>query len=71
MIKKFVAAAAVTGGLLLAGAGTASAADLGAEGDGNGINVQAPIYVPINVCGISIPVVAAENPFEGNVCVNG
>ena len=76
MIKKIVAAAAATGGLVLAGAGLA-VADSGAQGAAvhspgvlSGNVVQIPIHIPINVCGNSINVIAALNPTGGNVCIN-
>ncbi|MFE2495201.1 chaplin ChpH [Streptomyces scopuliridis] len=77
MIKKVVAAAAVTGGLVLAGAGMA-VADAGAQGAAigspgvlSGNVVQIPVHVPVNVCGNTISVIGLLNPAFGNVCVNG
>ncbi|GHJ38711.1 chaplin [Streptomyces sp. TS71-3] len=76
MIKKVVAAAAVTGGLVLAGAGVASAdagavgGALGSPGVIAGNNVQAPVHVPVNVCGTNVSVVGVFNPADGNACVN-
>ncbi|WKK22741.1 chaplin [Streptomyces olivoreticuli] len=76
MLKKVAAAAAATGGLVLAGAGIA-AADAGAQGAAvnspgvvSGNVIQAPIDVPVNVCGNSINVVGLLNPTFGNKCVN-
>ncbi|MEU3252080.1 chaplin ChpH [Streptomyces sp. NPDC006997] len=76
MIKKIVAAAAATGGLVLAGAGLA-AADSGAQGAAvhspgvaSGNVVQAPIHIPVNVCGNTISVIGVLNPAFGNVCIN-
>ncbi|MGW2510274.1 chaplin ChpH [Streptomyces scopuliridis] len=76
MIKKVVAAAAVTGGLVLAGAGMA-VADAGAQGAAigspgvlSGNVVQIPVHVPVNVCGNTISVIGLLNPAFGNVCVN-
>ncbi|MEU3223827.1 chaplin ChpH [Streptomyces sp. NPDC006976] len=76
MIKKIVAAAAVTGGLVLAGAGMA-VADSGAQGAAigspgvlSGNVVQVPVHVPVNVCGNTIDVIGLLNPAFGNVCVN-
>ncbi|MER8072348.1 chaplin ChpH [Streptomyces sp. NPDC094034] len=76
MIKKVVAAAAVTGGLVLAGAGMA-VADAGAQGAAigspgvlSGNVVQVPVHVPVNVCGNTISVIGLLNPAFGNVCVN-
>ncbi|MFB6506140.1 MULTISPECIES: chaplin [unclassified Streptomyces] len=76
MIKKVVAAAAVTGGLVLAGAGMAVAdsgaqgAALGSPGVISGNTIQVPIHVPLNVCGNTINVVGLLNPTFGNTCVN-
>jgi len=76
MIKKVVAAAAATGGLVLAGAGMA-VADSGAQGGAanspgvvSGNNVQVPVHVPVNVCGDSINVIGVLNPTFGNYCQN-
>ncbi|MER0243249.1 chaplin ChpH [Streptomyces sp. 796.1] len=76
MIKKVVAAAAATGGLLLAGAGVA-AADSGAQGAAvgspgviSGNNIQVPVHVPVNVCGNTISVIGLLNPALGNTCIN-
>ncbi|GAA0378679.1 chaplin [Streptomyces blastmyceticus] len=76
MLKKVAAAAAATGGLVLAGAGIA-AADAGAQGAAvnspgvvSGNVIQVPVEVPVNVCGDSINVVGLLNPTFGNKCVN-
>ncbi|MFI1865030.1 chaplin ChpH [Streptomyces jumonjinensis] len=76
MIKKVVAAAAATGGLVLAGAGVAMA-DAGAQGAAvgspgvlSGNVIQVPVHVPLNVCGNTIDVIALLNPAFGNTCVN-
>ncbi|HEY8981904.1 chaplin [Streptomyces sp. NPDC004539] len=66
-----VAAAAV------AGASGIAAADSGAQGVAehspgvlSGNVVQAPIHVPVNVCGNSVDVIGLLNPAFGNTCVN-
>ncbi|PAZ12801.1 chaplin [Streptomyces sp. SA15] len=76
MIKKVVAAAAATGGLVLAGAGVA-AADAGAQGAAvhspgvlSGNVVQAPVHIPVNVCGNTVSVIGLLNPAFGNTCIN-
>ncbi|MEU7637858.1 MULTISPECIES: chaplin [unclassified Streptomyces] len=76
MIKKVVAAAAIAGGVVMAGAGLA-VADSGAQGAAvhspgvlSGNVVQAPIHVPVNVCGNTISVIGLLNPTFGNTCVN-
>ncbi|MFD9334832.1 chaplin ChpH [Streptomyces sp. NPDC060028] len=76
MLKKVVAAAAATGGLVLAGAGLA-VADAGAQGAAigspgvlSGNVVQVPVHIPVNVCGNTVNVIALLNPAFGNTCVN-
>lgn len=76
MLKKVAAAAAATGGLVLAGAGVAAASS-GAEGAAvnspgvvSGNVIQVPVEVPVNVCGNTVNVVGLLNPTHGNVCVN-
>ncbi|GAB2326024.1 chaplin ChpH [Streptomyces griseoincarnatus] len=76
MLKKVVAVAAATGGLVLAGAGMA-AADSGAQGAAvhspgvlSGNVAQVPVHVPVNVCGNTISVIGLLNPAFGNTCVN-
>ncbi|AXE77016.1 chaplin [Streptomyces atratus] len=76
MIKKVVAAAAVTGGLVLAGAGMA-VADTGAQGATanspgvvSGNVIQVPVHVPVNACGNTVSVVGLLNPTVGNTCAN-
>ncbi|GAA3086773.1 chaplin [Streptomyces rectiviolaceus] len=76
MIKKVVAAAAATGGLVLAGAGIA-AADAGAQGAAvkspgvlSGNVVQAPVHIPVNACGNTVSVIGLLNPTFGNTCAN-
>jgi len=76
MIKKVVAAAVVTGGLVAAGAGVA-VADSGAQGAAvgspgvlSGNVIQVPVNVPINLCGNTINIVGLLNPAVGNVCFN-
>ncbi|MER6113819.1 chaplin ChpH [Streptomyces hirsutus] len=76
MLKKIVAVAAATGGLVLAGAGMA-AADSGAQGAAvnspgvaSGNVVQVPVHVPVNACGNTVSVIGLLNPAFGNTCVN-
>ncbi|MFI0981619.1 chaplin ChpH [Streptomyces sp. NPDC021093] len=76
MIKKIVAAAAATGGLVLAGAGMA-VADSGAQGAAlnspgvvSGNVVQVPVHVPVNACGNTVNVIGLLNPTFGNTCIN-
>ncbi|UNO39171.1 chaplin [Streptomyces sp. MST-110588] len=76
MIKKVVAAAAVTGGLVLAGAGLAvadaggQAAAVNSPGVLTANMLQVPIHVPINLCGNTIDIIGLLNPAFGNTCVN-
>ncbi|MEU8569729.1 chaplin [Streptomyces pathocidini] len=76
MIRRVVAAAAATGGLVPAGAGVA-VADSGAQGAAaqspgvlSGNAVQVPVHVPVNACGNSIDVITLLDPAFGNTCVN-
>ena len=76
MLKKVVAAAAATGGLVLAGAGLA-VADAGPQGAAvhspgivSGNVIQAPVHIPVNVCGNTISVIGLLNPAFGNTCIN-
>ena len=76
MIKKVVAAAAATGGLLLAGTGIAYA-DSGAQGAAvkspgvvSGNNVQVPVHLPVNACGDTVDIIALLNPAFGEDCQN-
>ena len=77
-VKKIVAVAAVTGGLVLAGAGAASAhggasaegAAFGSPGVLSGNTIQVPIHIPVNVCGNTISVIGLLNPAFGNSCQN-
>ncbi|MEU4211184.1 chaplin [Streptomyces sp. NPDC026206] len=76
MLKKVVAAAAATSGLVLVGAGVAAAsggaqgAAVGSPGVVSGNVVQVPVAVPVNLCGNSINIVGLLNPTFGNTCVN-
>ncbi|GGN55331.1 MULTISPECIES: chaplin [Streptomyces] len=76
MIKKVAAAAALAGGVVLAGAGLA-VADSGAQGASlnspgvvSGNVIQVPVHVPVNACGNTISVVGLLNPSFGEYCVN-
>jgi len=75
--KKIAAVAAATGGLLLAGAGAASAhgaqaegAAVGSPGVLSGNLIQIPVHIPVNVCGNTISVIGLLNPAFGNSCAN-
>lgn len=64
------------GGVLAASGGVAFA-DSEAEGGAanspgviSGNSIQAPVHVPVNVCGNTVNVVGLLNPAFGNTCVN-
>ncbi|MEU6980196.1 MULTISPECIES: chaplin [unclassified Streptomyces] len=71
-------AAAVVAGLIMAlGAATPAMADAEAEGIAvgspgvlSGNVVQAPIHIPINVCGNSVNIIGFLNPTAFNTCIN-
>ncbi|MBX7546766.1 chaplin [Streptomyces sp. NPDC004232] len=61
----------------VAGAAGAASADAGAIGSAknspgvlSGNLLQAPIHVPVNLCGNTVNVIGALNPAAGNICVN-
>ncbi|MFF9062979.1 chaplin [Streptomyces sp. NPDC101213] len=73
--KSLMTVAAATG--VIAAAGGYAHADSGASGyasDSPGVlsgnNVQAPVHVPVNVCGNTVDVVGILNPAVGNSCAN-
>ncbi|MEU6990711.1 chaplin [Streptomyces sp. NPDC046465] len=75
-MKKTTAVVLGTGALIMGGAGLASA-DSGAQGAAlnspgviSGNTIQAPIHIPVNVCGNTINVIGLLNPAFGNTCVN-
>ncbi|MFF1285556.1 chaplin [Streptomyces sp. NPDC058299] len=76
-LSKGMAVAAAATGMLSLYAGSALAdsdahgAAQGSPGVLSGNSVQAPVNVPVNVCGNSVDVAAALNPAFGNSCVNG
>ncbi|MGW0879384.1 chaplin [Streptomyces sp. NPDC002671] len=72
LVLTSAAVAAVAGGAGMA------AADSGAQGGAanspgvlSGNVVQAPVHVPVNVCGNTVNVIALLNPAFGNTCANG
>lgn len=76
-VKKIAAVAAAAGGLMIAGAGAASAHGAGAIGSADsspgvlsGNVVQVPVNIPVNVCGDTINVIGLLNPAFGNNCQN-
>ncbi|MFB6677171.1 chaplin [Streptomyces sp. NPDC056390] len=75
-IAKAAAVALGTGAVVISGAGLAMA-DAGAHGDAagspgvvSGDAVQAPVHVPVNLCGNTVDVIALLNPAFGNACAN-
>jgi hypothetical protein len=76
MVKKVVAVAAATGGLVIAGAGLAVAdsgaqeAAFGSPGLVSGNAIQAPVQMPINVCGNSVTISDLLNEAVGNTCID-
>ncbi|MFD9433614.1 chaplin [Streptomyces sp. NPDC060002] len=73
--KSLMTVAAATG--VIAAAGGYAHADSGANGaatDSPGVlsgnSVQAPVNIPVNVCGNTVDVVGALNPTFGNSCAN-
>lgn len=75
-VKKIAAVVAATGGLVLAGAGAASASThaegvaTGSPGVLSGNLIQIPVHVPVNFCGNTINVIGLLNPAFGNSCAN-
>ncbi|MER5277941.1 chaplin [Streptomyces sp. NPDC002809] len=75
---KYNKIAAVAAGTLMAmGAAAPAFADSGAEGAAvhspgvlSGNLVQAPIHIPVNVCGNTVNVIGLLNPAFGNFCAN-
>lgn len=74
--KGLAVTALATGGTLFAGLGVAHA-DSGAQGatsDSPGVasgnSVQAPVHVPVNICGNTINIIGLLNPATGNTCGN-
>ncbi|MFI8348798.1 chaplin [Streptomyces sp. NPDC085596] len=53
-----------------AGGASADGAAVGSPGVLSGNTVQAPVSVPVNVCGNSVDVVGLLNPAFGNSCAN-
>jgi hypothetical protein len=73
--KGLMTMAAATG--VIAAAGGTAHADSGAHGSSSGSpgvlsgnTVQAPVHVPVNVCGNTVDVIGVLNPAMGNSCAN-
>ncbi|MET7301969.1 chaplin [Embleya sp. NPDC005575] len=75
-IAKAAVLTATVGAALAGAAGPAMAssdadgAAVGSPGVISGNNLQAPVHIPVNLCGNSFNFLAAINPTFGNTCVN-
>ncbi|MFI0241630.1 chaplin [Streptomyces sp. NPDC016845] len=74
-LKKSVTIAA--GAVMAFGIAAPAFADAGAQGAAvnspgvlSGNNVQAPIHIPVNLCGNTVDVIGLLNPAFGNPCAN-
>ena len=74
--KKLAALVAATGGLVMAGAGMASA-EANAHGSAqdspgivSGNSIQIPIHIPVNACGDTISVIGLLDQAFDNHCTN-
>ncbi|MER6129692.1 chaplin, partial [Streptomyces sp. NPDC001795] len=74
--KGLMTVAAATG--VLAVTGGYAHADSGANGSAtdspgvlSGNVIQAPVHIPVNVCGNTVNVIGLLNPAAGNTCANG
>ncbi|MGW4033567.1 chaplin [Streptomyces sp. NPDC004838] len=78
-LKKAAALTMITGSLVAAGAGIASATPgahaegkaVGSPGVASGNLIQVPVHVPVNVSGNSVNVIGLLNPAFGNISHNG
>ncbi|MFV0135925.1 chaplin [Streptomyces sp. HMX87] len=73
LVLTSVAIATVTGTTGVAAAHDAGARAVTADSGGglSGNVLQAPVHVPVNVCGNTINVIGLLNPAFGNECENG
>ena len=75
-IAKAVAVTAAAGAVLAAGAGMAAAdaggqgAAVGSPGVLSGNLIQAPVHVPVNLCGDTVDVIGLLNPAFGEQCAD-
>ncbi|MGW0776112.1 chaplin family protein [Streptomyces sp. NPDC002835] len=74
--RKGLITVAAAGGVLALGGGYAQAG-AGAHGEASnspgvlsGNSVQAPVHVPVNICGNTVDVIGLLNPTFGNQCAN-
>ncbi|WP_442817397.1 chaplin [Streptomyces sp. NBC_01216] len=68
---------ALAAGAVVVGGSSTAMADSGAEavaahspGVASGNVLQAPVHVPVNLCGNTVSVIGLLNPTFGNTCVN-
>lgn len=64
-------ASASGGGDQASSGASATGSSAGSPGILSGNTIQAPVHVPVNVCGDTVDVVGAGNAAEGNHCRNG
>ncbi|MEO3977004.1 chaplin [Streptomyces sp. CAU 1734] len=77
-LKKAAALTMITGSIIAAGAGVASAttgahadgAAIGSPGVGSGNLIQVPVHVPVNAVGNTVTVIGLLNPAFANGGVN-
>ncbi|MFF8960867.1 chaplin [Streptomyces sp. NPDC014894] len=77
-LKKAAALTMITGSLIAAGAGVASAtsgshahgAAVGSPGVASGNLIQVPVHVPVNAVGNTVTVIGLLNPAFGNLGIN-
>ncbi|MGW6458754.1 chaplin [Streptomyces sp. NPDC055078] len=79
-LKKAAALTMITGSLIAAGAGIASATPGGAHAGGEAVGspgvasgnlIQVPVHVPVNAVGNTVNVIGLLNPAFGNTGING
>jgi hypothetical protein len=74
--KKLAALVAATGGLVMVGAGMANAEATanGSAQDSPGLvsgnNIEVPIHIPVNACGITVSVIGILDQAFDNHCTN-
>lgn len=78
-MSRIAKAAVLTAATSLALAGSAGIAAADADADAavanspgviSGNAIQVPIHIPVNICGITVDIIALLNPAFGNVCIN-
>ncbi|GAB2631567.1 hypothetical protein GCM10027168_73590 [Streptomyces capparidis] len=78
-MSRIAKAAALTVATSFALVGSAGIANADADADAavaespgiiSGNAIQVPIHLPVNICGITVNIIALLNPAFGNVCIN-